>query len=82
MKSVLAYRCGFGVDLSRPGDDAVREAAGRWVEGGVGGPARLEDPVLLRFGLHAAVDQRQPIQLHTGFGTGTSIWTRSTPCSC
>ena len=68
VKSVLAYRCGFGVDLSRPDDKAVREAAGRWVEGGVGRPGRLEDPVLLRFGLHAAVDRGQPIQLHTGFG--------------
>jgi hypothetical protein len=75
VKSVLAYRCGFGIDLSRPDDDAVREAAGRWVEGGgpsgLTGPTgsgRLEDPVLLRFGLHAAVDRGLPIQLHTGFG--------------
>ena len=29
---------------------------------------RLIDPVLLRFGLHAAVDRGLPIQLHTGFG--------------
>jgi uncharacterized protein len=68
VKSVLAYRCGFAHDLSRPSDGAVREAAGRWVEGGDGPPVRLVDPVLLRFGLHAAVDRGLPIQLHTGLG--------------
>jgi predicted TIM-barrel fold metal-dependent hydrolase len=68
VKSVLAYRCGFARDLSQPAEDAVREAAGRWVEGGDGPPGRLVDPVLLRFGLHEAVHRGLPIQLHTGFG--------------
>jgi len=68
VKSILAYRCGFAHDLSRPSDDAVQDAAGRWVEGDDGPPGRLVDPVLLRFGLHAAVDRGLPIQLHTGLG--------------
>jgi uncharacterized protein len=68
VKSVLAYRSGFGIDLSRPDDHAVRDAAARWVDCAGRVTWRLEDPVLLRFGLHAAVDRGLPIQLHTGFG--------------
>jgi hypothetical protein len=65
VKTVIAYRCGFDIDLSRPDEAAVRDAASRWDPGG---PARLDDPVLLRFGLYAAVDLGLPIQVHTGFG--------------
>jgi predicted TIM-barrel fold metal-dependent hydrolase len=65
VKTVIAYRCGFDIDLSRPDEAAVRDAASRWASGG---PARLDDPVLLRFGLYAAVDLGLPIQVHTGFG--------------
>jgi predicted TIM-barrel fold metal-dependent hydrolase len=71
VKTIIAYRSGFGIDLSRPDEAAVRDAASRWIEaggGGGGGPARLDDPVLLRFGLHAAVDLGLPIQVHTGLG--------------
>lgn len=65
VKSVLAYRAGFDIDLSRPDARDVADAAGRWVEAGGG---RLVDPVLLRHGLHAAVERGLPIQIHTGLG--------------
>ena len=68
VKTIMAYRSGFDIDLSRPDEAAVRDAASRWID--AGGPARprLDDQVLLRFGLHAAVDLGLPIQVHTGFG--------------
>jgi uncharacterized protein len=66
VKTVIAYRSGFDIDLSRPDEAAVRDAASRWIDGG--GPPRLDDQVLLRFGLHAAVDLGLPIQVHTGLG--------------
>ena len=72
VKTIIAYRSGFDIDLSRPDEAAVRDAASRWIDAaqaaGGGGPARLDDQVLLRFGLHAAVDLGLPIQVHTGLG--------------
>jgi predicted TIM-barrel fold metal-dependent hydrolase len=65
VKSILAYRAGFDIDLGPPPPAAVAEAADRWVGGG---GTRLTDPVLLRHGLHAAVGLGLPVQLHTGFG--------------
>jgi predicted TIM-barrel fold metal-dependent hydrolase len=65
VKSILAYRSGFDIDLSPPPPHAVADAARRWVGGG---GTRLVDPVLLRHGLHAAVRLGLPIQIHTGFG--------------
>lgn len=67
VKSVLAYRTGFDIDLSRPADAAVAAAAERWLAH-AGDAARLDDPVLIAFGLHAALDRGLPIQLHVGFG--------------
>ncbi len=64
-KSILAYRGGFGGDLSEPSASQVAEAAVRWRDrGGV----RLEDRVLLRFGLHQALRLGKPLQFHVGFG--------------
>jgi predicted TIM-barrel fold metal-dependent hydrolase len=64
-KSVLAYRGGFGGDLSDPPGRLVELAADRWrSEGGT----RLTDRVLLRFGLHRALDVGLPLQFHVGFG--------------
>ena len=64
-KSILAYRGGFDGDLSEPSAAQVAEAADRWRErGGV----RLEDRVLLRFGLHQALRLGKPLQFHVGFG--------------
>jgi predicted TIM-barrel fold metal-dependent hydrolase len=65
VKTILAYRSGFDIDLGAPGPRAVAEAADRWVDSG---EPRLTDPVLLRHGLHAAVERALPIQIHTGFG--------------
>jgi uncharacterized protein len=64
-KSVLAYRGGFDGDLSEPPAAHVSEAATRWRDrGGV----RLDDRVLLRFGLHQALRLGKPLQFHVGFG--------------
>lgn len=68
VKSVLAYRSGFDVDLTRPDDAAVIAAARAWRDGIGSAAPRLDDPVLLAFGLHAALDARLPLQLHVGFG--------------
>jgi uncharacterized protein len=66
VKSILAYRAGFAMDLARPRPAEVREAAAGWLTGQ--GPARLDDPILLRFVLWCGVDRGLPIQMHTGFG--------------
>jgi uncharacterized protein len=64
-KSILAYRGGFDGDLTEPSASQVAEAASRWRDrGGV----RLDDRVLLRFGLHQALRLGKPLQFHVGFG--------------
>jgi predicted TIM-barrel fold metal-dependent hydrolase len=64
-KSILAYRGGFDGDLTEPSASQVAEAAGRWRDrGGI----RLQDRVLLRFGLHQALRLGKPLQFHVGFG--------------
>jgi uncharacterized protein len=64
-KSILAYRRGFDGDLTEPSASQVAEAAARWRDrGGI----RLEDRVLLRFGLHQALRLGKPLQFHVGFG--------------
>ncbi len=68
-KSVIAYRCGFGIDTSRPSEAAVADAAGRLsaaVEAGA--PVRVSDPVLESFLLWAGIDAGVPLQIHVGFG--------------
>jgi predicted TIM-barrel fold metal-dependent hydrolase len=64
-KSILAYRGGFGGDLSEPTPKEVADAASRWRDDGAG---RLTDRVLLRFGLHRAIRLGKPLQLHVGLG--------------
>lgn len=64
-KSILAYRGGFDGDLSEPSPAEVAETAGRWRDCG---GARLQDRVLLRFGLHQALRVGKPLQFHVGFG--------------
>ena len=66
VKSVLAYRHGLNIDPSRPAIAEVRSAARRWLARR--GPARLDDPVLLRFVLWCGIDRGLPVQIHTGFG--------------
>lgn len=69
-KSVAAYRCGLGLDWSRPGPARVREAAREWLsaEPDRQGRWRLENPVLIAHGVWAALDSGLPVQFHTGFG--------------
>ncbi|MFH8656149.1 amidohydrolase family protein [Streptomyces afghaniensis] len=64
VKSVAAYRTGFGLDPARPSDAEVTGAARHWSARG----GRLDDPVLVRHLLWTAVDLGLPLQLHTGFG--------------
>jgi uncharacterized protein len=76
VKTILAYRCGFDIDLTRPDPTSVRIAASRWRDTGI---PRLGDPVLLCFGLHAAVELGLPLQVHTGFGDRDLDLFRSNP---
>jgi predicted TIM-barrel fold metal-dependent hydrolase len=64
-KSILAYRGGFNDDLAEPPASQVAQAAARWRDGG---GIRLQDRVLLRFGLHQALRLGKPLQFHVGFG--------------
>jgi predicted TIM-barrel fold metal-dependent hydrolase len=64
-KSILAYRGGFGGDLSEPSAAEVAIAAAQWRDNG---GARLTDRVLLRFGLHQALQLGKPLQFHVGLG--------------
>lgn len=73
VKTIMAYRCGFDIDLSRPAAGEVADAADRWTG------TRLSDPVLIRHGLHAAVDLGLPIQFHTGYGDRDLDLARANP---
>ncbi|GJF09529.1 hypothetical protein NGTWS1702_03910 [Mycolicibacterium cyprinidarum] len=64
-KSILAYRGGFFGDLSDPASADVVAAATRWRDAG---GTHLTDRVLLRFGLHRALELGKPLQFHVGFG--------------
>ncbi len=64
-KSILAYRGGFDGDLTEPSAAEVAAAAARWRDSG---GVRLDDRVLLRFGLHQGLRVGKPLQFHVGFG--------------
>lgn len=64
-KTIAAYRCGFGIDWSRPDERSVARAVDDWARTGV---PRLTSPVLVAFGVHAAADAGLPIQIHVGLG--------------
>ncbi len=68
-KSIIAYRGGFDRELGRPSEAEVAAAAQRWQdEISHGATVRLTDAVLMRWGIHAAVAARLPVQLHVGLG--------------
>jgi predicted TIM-barrel fold metal-dependent hydrolase len=68
-KSIVAYRCGFDIDPTRPDAGAVARAAGDWLDRiEREGHARLSDPVLLRHLLWSGIDAGLPLQLHAGYG--------------
>lgn len=65
-KTIAAYRVGFDVDWSRP-DDADVVARARELAAQPH-PLRLDDPLLIAFGVHEAAAHGLPIQVHVGFG--------------
>ncbi len=67
LKSVVAYRTGFDIPWEAPTAAEVSAAAARWIAAAAPRP-RLTDPVLLRFGIHAAAETGLPLQFHTGLG--------------
>ena len=68
-KSIAAYRVGLRLAGARPADDEVRAAAGRWLSDvDRSGTVRLAEPVLHRFLVWLAVEQRLPVQFHVGYG--------------
>ncbi len=79
-KTVVAYRGGLEFDPARPASAAVTAAAGRWLRDiEAGSPVRLEDQVLIRHGIWAALDTGLPLQFHAGFGDTDSRLARSDP---
>jgi predicted TIM-barrel fold metal-dependent hydrolase len=68
-KSIAAYRVGLRLAGPRPDAAEVSAAAGRWLSDvDNSGTVRLADPVLHRFLVWLAVDQRLPVQFHVGYG--------------
>jgi len=69
LKTIVAYRGGFGFDPSRPSREEVVRSAGEFIENGA---RRVDDPVLLRHGIWAGADVARerglPIQFHSGWG--------------
>jgi uncharacterized protein len=76
-KTIAAYRIGFDVDWARPSDAEVvahtREFAAR------PRPLRVDDAVLIAFGVHEAAAHGLPIQVHVGFGDRDMDLHRSDP---
>jgi hypothetical protein len=65
-KTIAAYRVGFDVEWSRPDDaDVVARARDLAAQPR---PLRLDDPLLIAFGVHEAAAHGLPIQVHVGFG--------------
>jgi uncharacterized protein len=68
VKTIVAYRAGLDIDLSRPAAASVESAAHRWItQTGTTAP-RMTDPTLLAFGVNEAIDLGLPIQIHAAFG--------------
>jgi predicted TIM-barrel fold metal-dependent hydrolase len=76
-KTIAAYRIGFDVEWARPTDAAVvaraREFSAR------PHPLRVDDEVLIAFGVHEAAAHGLPIQVHVGFGDRDMDLHRSDP---
>jgi uncharacterized protein len=79
-KSIAAYRCGLDFGPSRPSSAEVMAAAARWLRAvDAGAPVRLDEPVLIRHAIWAALDTGLPLQLHTGYGDADSRLHRADP---
>ncbi len=69
VKSIAAYRIGLDFDPARPSDAEVDAAVEAWsARIAAGEPARLDDPIVIRHLLWAAVDRACAIQFHIGYG--------------
>lgn len=69
VKTIAAYRGGFGFPQERPSDDAVVGAYESWrQEIRATRQIRITDPILIAFGVWSAVDHGVPIQVHVGYG--------------
>jgi hypothetical protein len=83
LKTIVAYRGGFAFDPSEPDEAEVVRAAGPFLEAAASAPARVEDPVLLRFGIWAgarlARERQFPIQFHSGWGDADLDLHRANP---
>ncbi|TQM55092.1 amidohydrolase family protein [Humibacillus xanthopallidus] len=80
VKSVIAYRAGFDVDLTRPSDAVVARHAAAWARDAArAGSVRLTDPRLIAFGIHEAIELGLPLQLHVGLGDRDMDLRRSDP---
>jgi predicted TIM-barrel fold metal-dependent hydrolase len=66
LKSIVAYRHGFGFDPAEPSSAEVLTALDRWYASPEAG--RVTDPVLLRWLLWTGARLGLPLQLHVGFG--------------
>ena len=79
-KTVAAYRGGLHLAAARPSAAEIEAAAGSWLrEIDAGTPVRLEDQVLIRHGIWAAIDTGLPLQFHAGFGDTDSRLAESDP---
>lgn len=68
-KSIAAYRVGLRLAGERPSDADVEAAAGEWLSNvDAGGTVRLASPVLHRFLVWLAIENRLPVQFHVGYG--------------
>ncbi|HEX5403931.1 MAG TPA: amidohydrolase family protein [Pseudonocardiaceae bacterium] len=68
-KSIAAYRVGLRLAGGRPSDAEVAVAADRWLSDvDQSGVVRMADPVLHRFLVWLAIEQRLPVQFHVGYG--------------
>lgn len=80
LKSIVAYRYGLDFAAERPADDEVNGRAVAWLDQiASAGQVRLDDPVLLRFGLWCGVDLQLPLQLHVGYGDADVDLARCNP---
>jgi uncharacterized protein len=80
-KSIVAYRYGLDFDPAEPSGAEVASAAGRWLAAIEADPAalRLDDPVLLRHLIWAAVRTGRPLQFHVGLGDPDARLHRADP---
>jgi uncharacterized protein len=79
-KSIAAYRCGLGFGPRRPHPAEVAAAAAQWLRSSrAGSLPRLEEPVVIRHAIWAALDTGLPLQFHTGYGDADSRLHRADP---